>query len=102
MLSVEEIGTDGACDGKWNEHQQQQCYPAEKERDQYEQGHVNNECKDAVRMFFGFLQRRKYAHATQKHEDVTEQNRQRMTHEEVFGAFFGRRFEELRLGHDRK
>ena len=102
MLSVKEIGTDCARDGKWDEHQQDQCSPAEKERDQYEHGHVKNERDDAIGMFFGFLQRRKYAHAAQEYEDVTEQNRQWMTHEEILGAFPGGRLEELCLGHDRK
>ena len=102
VLSVKEIGTDCARDGKWDEHQQDQCSPAEKERDQYEEGHVKNERDDAIGMFFGFLQRGKYAHATQEHEDVTKQNRQWMTHEEIFGALLGGRLEELCLGHDRK
>ena len=47
------------------------------------------------------IEERVETHSVQKHEDVTGQDRERMTHKEITPAFGTWRFDELLFRHDR-
>src|SRR6266481_8411893 len=62
---------------------------------------MRHESEQAVVVFPRFCQARVQAHAVLEHENVSEQDGQRMAHKEVLKARAARRIQVLLCGHDR-
>src|SRR4029079_8621512 len=102
VLSVEEVGANGASDEVRDRLREQQGLPAEEQSDGDTDQNVNHQCNQAVEVFPPIVDEWTQAHPVNKHEKIPEQDSQRMADELISKAFASRGLQILGLGHHGK
>ena len=87
MLGIKKVGSNGVGDEEWNGKSQQQRQPAKEMKNRHRENEVQYEGDQAIVVFSRFVEEGIKTHSMKKHENIPEQDGQRMTHEQVIEAF---------------
>ena len=102
MLRVKQVGSHGGCDEVGNDDGQQQRHPAKEKGDCHRKRDMQHEGDQAVIMFARAVEERGKAHPVKENEKISEQDRQRMAHEQIFETLARRGILKLLFRHDGK
>lgn len=102
MLRVEEIRSNGIEDEVRKRLCEQQSLPSPEISESHAGHRMHQQGDKPVAVLSRFAQERRKAHPEEEHEDIAEENRQGVPHEEILQPGPRRRIEKLLLRHDRK
>lgn len=86
VLRVKQVRTEGAGNEMWDDQREQQAGPTSKGEKDYRQGDVQTEGSETIKVAARISETWSDAHSVQKNDNVTEENRERMAHVEIFPA----------------
>jgi len=86
VLGIEEVASHSARNEVRDELSQQQCLPANEQGERYPDHNVHHQSQQAIIVFPRMIEKRINAHPVEEHENIAEQDGQRVAHEQVQNA----------------